>query len=109
MGQTTTEFSAVVTMQTMWHCGRLRGRPCRYFDNRLSNLPIRIRELGALKQLFLHENPDLGLPAEVLGPIDVAILRFGKKKPSDPATILDYYFRIHPPQQEGKRSLGAAR
>jgi internalin A len=67
--------------------------------NRLTSLPVGIRELRQLTRLFLHENPALGLPLEVLGPN--ASEAWGKKS-ADPSVILDYYFRIHPPDREGQ-------
>jgi internalin A len=71
-------------------------------DNKLTSLPVGIRELRQLTHLFLHENPALGLPLEVLGPDTNKMLGPEKKKPADPAAILDYYFRIHPPDREGR-------
>lgn len=53
----------------------------------MRRLPLRIRELPALKKLFLHENPALVLPVEVLGP-------------HGSTAILDYYFHIHPSERE---------
>ena len=70
----------------------------------LTSLPEslgKLRELPALKELFLHENPALGLPVEVLGPTFNEVLGFERKKSADPAAILDYYFRIHPPERKG--------
>jgi internalin A len=67
--------------------------------NQLTRLPVRIRELSELVRLFLHENPALGLPLEVLGPTFEEVL---ERKPATPAAILDYYFRIHPPEWEAK-------
>jgi internalin A len=61
--------------------------------NQLTSLPVVIRELRALTRLFLHENPALGLPVEVLGPTSNEVREPERKKPSDPASILDYYFR----------------
>ena len=72
--------------------------------NQLTSLPEslgKLRELPALKELFLHENPALGLPVEVLGPTVNEVLGLERKKPADPAEILDYYFRIHPPERKG--------
>jgi internalin A len=72
--------------------------------NRLTSLGVEIRDLPALTYLFLHENPTLGLPLEVLGPTDSEDLGLLRKKSGDPAAILDYYFRIHPPEPGGKRA-----
>jgi internalin A len=71
--------------------------------NQFTSLPVGIREVRALTRLFLHENPALGLPMEVLGPTPNEVKQ-GEKKPADPVAILDYYFRIHPPDREGKRT-----
>jgi hypothetical protein len=71
--------------------------------NRLTGLPAEIRELRMLAELYLHGNPALGIPAEVLGPTRSELWGSEKKRPADPAAILDYYFRIHPPHGEGKR------
>jgi internalin A len=68
-------------------------------SNQLTSLPVGIRKLRALMRLLLHENPALGLPLEVLGPD-----KNSKIWPANPAAILDYYFRIHPPEREGKRT-----
>ena len=38
-------------------------------DNQLTALPEAMRYLRALKELYLHGNTALGLPAEVLGPM----------------------------------------
>jgi internalin A len=63
--------------------------------NQLTSLPEALRTLcteGKLEHLFLHGNPALGLPAEVLGP------RWNEVNDENPAAkpagILDYYFSI---------------
>jgi len=63
------------------------------FGNKLTSLPTGIRELRALTHLFLHDNPALDLPVEVLGPgfNDVG----GQTRPATPSVILDYYFHAH--------------
>ena len=60
--------------------------------NQLTALPASLRRLSRLVQLYLHGNPALALPTEVLGPTwsDVA---GDKAKPASPADILDFYFR----------------
>jgi internalin A len=73
-------------------------------ENQLTNLPVGIRELRGLTHLFLHDNPALGLPLEVLGHTSGEVWGQAKKEPADPAAILDYYFRIHPPEREGKQA-----
>ena len=76
--------------------------------NQLTSLPAGIRELRALKYLFLHDNPALGLPLEVLGPTFDGLRREAQEKPAAPAAILDYYFRARDsarPLNEGKLIL----
>ncbi len=72
-------------------------------ENHLKSLPVGIRGLRTLTHLFLHENPALGLPLEVLGHTAIEVWQT-QKKPADPASILDYYFRIHSPEREGERT-----
>ena len=74
------------------------------FANQLTRLPVGIRELRRLTHLFLHENPALGLPVEVLGPTSYEVFGGQNKEPADPSAILDYYFRIHPPERKKKRA-----
>jgi hypothetical protein len=76
------------------------------FTNELQTLPMSLLELaakGVLKALYLHWNPDLGLPDEVLGPI------FGQsgpdKPPKPPKEILDYYFSTRGKAGEPLREL----
>jgi internalin A len=76
--------------------------------NQLTTLSPEIRLLTALTQLFLHHNPGLGLPDEVLGPTYAAVAH-GTEKPASPVAILDYYFRVSTqpttPLNEGKMIL----
>jgi Leucine-rich repeat (LRR) protein len=58
----------------------------------LTELPHAISHLSQLQQLFLHNNPALGLPLEVPGP-NWNEVRLDKGKPASPASILEYYFR----------------
>src|SRR5947207_962649 len=62
-------------------------------DNRLAALPESLRNLRSLGELYLHGNPGLGIPVEVLGPtwLDVAD---GRARPAPAAEILEYYFRV---------------
>ena len=62
---------------------------------------MEISRLGKLEWLFLHENPGLGLPPEVLGPILIDVA-FGSSQPASPKAILDYYFSR---QTQGERPL----
>ncbi len=84
-------------------------------NNRLKYLPTPLRELTSLEHLYLHGNPDLGIPPEILGPTWGDVF-WGDTNPAKPQEILDYYFRIHPPESEasclnkkdeGALSLGA--
>ncbi|MEI7728057.1 MAG: COR domain-containing protein [Verrucomicrobiota bacterium] len=72
-------------------------------NNQLPILPESLRNLKSLKGLYLHDNPKLGIPPEILGPT------WGdadeKNKPANPASILDYYFRL----RGGKRPLNEAK
>jgi internalin A len=54
---------------------------------KLSTLPEAVQSLERLGRLFLHGNPGVGLPDEVLGP---TIEEKGLSK--SPREILDYYF-----------------
>jgi internalin A len=56
-------------------------------NNQLTTLPPEIRQLSLLKVLNLHGNPGLGLPEDVLGPVEVTGVN--AKRPQE---ILDYYF-----------------
>lgn len=59
-------------------------------DNQLMMLPEGLKDLTRLNQLYLHGNLALGLPVEVLGPTR----QESSHSPANPATILDYYFRV---------------
>lgn len=63
--------------------------------NNLSELPITMRDLTELKELYLHDNPLLEIPDEVLGPeSDEFYDPDEEPSPANPLSILDYYF--HP-------------
>ena len=51
-----------------------------------------MQSLERLEKLFLHGNPGLGLPDEVLGPTMRRFLVLKKDPQSPPREILDYYF-----------------
>jgi internalin A len=65
-----------------------------------------LRKLTRLEKLFLHRNPALGLPPEVLGAAPNEILDEGDEF-ALPASILDYYFskRVSRPLNEAKMIL----
>lgn len=51
-----------------------------------------MQRLERLEKLFLHSNPGLGLPDEVLGPTAHEVFDFPMRSPKPPREILDYYF-----------------
>ena len=64
-------------------------------DNQLTAVPKSLGELTALKYLFLHGNPALGIPNSVLGPAYDKVFGFDgrrRKPPARPADILNFYF-----------------
>jgi internalin A len=67
--------------------------------SKLRALPESLGQLN-IKQLYLHGNPKLKLPREVLGASWYDVIR-GRQKPENPQKILDYYFRL----RGGKRPL----
>lgn len=61
------------------------------YQNQLANLPKEIRKLeSSLKQLYLHDNPKLGLSLEVLGPTWQDDRE--RKNAAKPSAILAAYF-----------------
>ena len=71
-------------------------------DNQLTMLPPEIGQL-TLDSLFLHGNPNLGLPNEVLG-----LPRYKVHRESDRTTaksILDYYFETRGEQGQALREI----
>jgi hypothetical protein len=75
--------------------------------NKLKSLPESLGQLaanGVLERLYLHDNPDLGLPDEVLGPTYSESERIDKpSKP--PKEILDYYFSTRGDAGQALREL----
>jgi len=76
-------------------------------DRSLDKLPDSIKQLTALKDLYLHGNEELAIPPEVLGP------RWGERDSSgilsrsaDPRVILDWYFQS---RAESARRLNEAK
>ena len=61
-------------------------------SNILTALPRSLGDLTALKELYLHDNPGLVMPPEVLGP-NYQDVRDNQINPANPSSILDYYFR----------------
>jgi internalin A len=72
--------------------------------NQLTVLPESLRKLKSLEGLYLHGNDALGLPAEVLGTTRQDVWS-RKATPTNPAAILEYYFRV----RGGKRPLNEAK
>lgn len=68
----------------------------------LQSLPESLKQLTSLESLFLHDQPTLDLPDEVLGGNYFGPM-WSPKAP--PATILDYYFKL----REGSRPLNEVR
>lgn len=60
-------------------------------ENKLRTLPSILGELKSLRVLYLHGNPDLGLPPEVLGPSMEDVIRRAAA-PASAQAILDFYF-----------------
>ena len=73
-------------------------------DNRLAELPEFLKDMSSLKALYLHGNLELGLPEEVLGPRWQDV-RAGKVNATNPAEILQYYFRV----RSSRRPLNEAK
>jgi internalin A len=74
----------------------------------LEILPESLRDLSVLQELYLHGNPGLGIPSEVLGPTWEETNAHGetaRKQPAKPKDILDYYFRT----RGGSRPLNEAK
>ena len=71
--------------------------------NRLQALPPTLRDLPELELLYLHENPELRIHSEILGPTSDEVARF--LPPARPRDILGYYFRV----SSGSRPLNEAK
>jgi internalin A len=79
------------------------------YGNQLTALPESLRQLaarGSLKGLYLHDNPALELPAELLGPEWRQVLSEPSKySPKPPREILDYYFSTRGESGQALREL----
>jgi internalin A len=73
-------------------------------DNQLTALPDSLCQLTGLKELYLHGNDALGVPMEVLGPLQLTV-DAAEGKATNAADILDYYFRM----RRGRRLLNEAK
>lgn len=77
--------------------------------NQLTALPGSLRQLTNLNSLFLHENPRLDLPQEIMGPkweeVVVNDSIQPAKEPMRPRSILDYYFRTREEQGRELREV----
>ena len=77
-----------------------------FSSNQLTALPQSLGELaakGVLERLYLHNNPALGLPDEVLGPGNGKLVPDMPPKP--PKEILDYYFSTRAGAGQALREL----
>jgi len=74
----------------------------RAAENRLVVLPQSIRQLARLRELLLHDNPQLRIPREILGPEGNELY---EEAPASPSNILDYYFRA----RRSRRPLNEAK
>ena len=73
-------------------------------DNHLYSLPDEIRELcelGNLNALFLHGNPRLGLPPEILGPRWKEVYVDQTGAPADPQVLVDMYYALRTAVEKG--------
>ena len=70
-------------------------------DNELTSLPDGLLRLTRLKQLQLQGNPELKLPPEIIGGSRASSGNVAEGKFQNPASILDYWFRI----RESKRPI----
>jgi hypothetical protein len=76
--------------------------------NQLTELPKSLSELasnGMLKELYLHDNPALGLPNELLGPKWRETGPESGNLPKPPKEILDYYFSTRGKAGQALREL----
>src|SRR5260370_12851141 len=64
--------------------------------NRISTIPDSFRQLSGLSRFYLHGNPGLGIPEEILG---------GYDEPRHAQDILRFYFA----QREGSKPLSEAK
>ncbi len=76
-------------------------------QNQLDRIPEGLRQLSSLTSLFLHDNPALGLPPEVLGPSWEAAFIHRQAEAAAPSGIIAYYFnsRVAKPLNQAKLIL----
>jgi internalin A len=72
--------------------GRLRLEVLHLENNRLKSLPPALNHHKSLRLVYLHGNPDLGIPPEILGPTYKSVMK-DRKDPNRAADVPDYYFR----------------
>src|ERR1044072_5459094 len=63
-------------------------------NNRLEKIPDSFAELSSLERFYIHGNPDLRLPAELIGPAAIEI-DFEDIWPVDPKDIIEYAKRVN--------------
>lgn len=92
-----TELPEIIGQLTELRCLNVSCNELRVLPEALRRLtpiaPDNHRLLPHLRELYLHDNIDLELPTEVLGPTWLEVLNEGAI-PAEPASILDYYFEI---------------
>ncbi len=72
--------------------------------NLLTALPPALNHLAALTELYLHENSELNLPIEVLGPTWFEVST-DRVRPKPPREILEYYFTSLGDQGQALREM----
>ncbi len=78
--------------------GQLTELENLYLSNtQLQQLPASLQKLKNLKQLYLHSKQSLNIPIEILGATRKEV-REKNAQAANPATILDYYFRVQTAQ-----------
>ena len=91
--QIPSEIGALVNLQNLGVSGNL-----------LTKLPVSMNGLKSIKEIYLHNNPSLNIPPDILGPTYEDVIK-KRLTPANPKDILEYYFRT----REGKRPLNEAK